>query len=143
MKKISLILMLMISVSAFAQERKQKKATQDRVEMTAEERATIKMEQMTSELDLTEAQKKEMKNFFTEQAKEREEYRNEIREARTNKATVRADRSKRSAQRTEIHEEHREKMKEILTEEQFAKWQENNAKRERKAHNRENRNYRK
>ncbi|WP_372919807.1 Spy/CpxP family protein refolding chaperone [Salegentibacter sp.] len=143
MKKISLILVLMISVSAFAQERKHKKAHQDRVEMTAEERASLKTQKMNSELDLTQDQQEEIKKLFTEQAKEREEYKAEKKEARTKNATARAKRSEGRNLRVEKREEHREKMKEILTEEQFATWTENMTKRERKAHNRENRNYRK
>ncbi|HSP12204.1 MAG TPA: Spy/CpxP family protein refolding chaperone [Salegentibacter sp.] len=143
MKKISLILMLMISVSAFAQERKQKKAHQDRVERSSEERASLRMERMTSQLDLTKDQQEEMQKFYKEQAKEREAYRAERKEARNMNETARTKRSEVRNLRAEKREEHREKMKEILTEEQFSTWQENLTKRERKAHNRENRNYRK
>ncbi|MGM0933722.1 MAG: Spy/CpxP family protein refolding chaperone [Bacteroidota bacterium] len=143
MKKISLILILLISVSAFAQERKQKKAHKDRVEMTAEERATLKTERMTSALDLTQAQQEEIKKFFTEQTQEREEYRAERKEARINNTTARAERSEVRNLRAKKREEHREKIKEILTDEQYSTWQENLAKRERKAHNRKNRNHRK
>lgn len=133
----------MISVSAFAQEKKQKKAAQDRVEMSAEERATLRLERMNSQLDLTQTQQEEMKKLFLDQAKEREEYRNKVREARTKKATARAKRSENRTQRVEKREEQREKIKEILTEEQFEIWQENISKRERKASNREKRSYRK
>ena len=143
MKKISLILILLISVSSIDQERKKKKPHKYRVEMTAEERATLKTERMTSALDLTQAQQEEIKKFFTEQTQEREEYRTERKEARINNTTARAERSEVRNLRTKKREEHREKMKEILTDDQYSTCQENLAKRERKAHNRKNRNHRK
>ena len=115
MKKVIFILVMLLSVTAFAQQGKMKG---NQSKMTAEEQAARKVERLTTRLELSEAQQAELKVVFMEQAKNQEAM----------KAARRSGQDRPSKmEMTKMREAHQQametKMKEILTAEQFSKWQ--------------------
>ena len=123
MKKLSLLVIMLISISAFSQQKGQQHKG-DKADMSAEEMATLQTKKLTLQLNLNEAQQQEVKKLYIEKAEERK--------------AIMAERKKMSAEDLEKLKEsrfersnagldkqlaHQEKMKQILNEEQFKKWQ--------------------
>lgn len=112
MKKIVFVLVALIAFNAQAQ-----KGQQNRSEMSPEEMATKRTEQMTSDLDLTEDQQKLVQEINLENSKI-------VGELRGKRGKDMSD-DERSAMRTKmkaLQTENQEAMKEVLTEEQYIKW---------------------
>ncbi|CAN5197281.1 hypothetical protein BH23BAC2_BH23BAC2_25520 [soil metagenome] len=118
-----MVLMMLIAISAFSQQKEI--AQNDRAQrgemmkMSAQERATISSKKMALKLDLTEAQRVEIEKLHLQRAREvenlmaeRQKLSNKNREKRFSRTNANLDKQL----------EHQEKMKSILTEEQFNKW---------------------
>jgi len=150
MKKILILLMIFSVGIANAQEgnqdrkEKRKELRANFKDVSVEQMAELKTKQLTLNLDLSPAQEIEMKKFQLQQATKRKEYF----ETRKDKKDVSA--SERIELKTKMVEEKiaaKNKMKTILTEDQFKKWEQHLAerkmkrsKRHRKMHqNKENR----
>jgi len=140
MKKLSLFLIMLISISAFSQQKGQYHKA-DKTDMSAEETATLQTKKLTLLLDLNQAQQQEIKKLYQEKAQERK--------------ALMAERKKMSAEDVEKSKEnrferknarldrelaHQEKMKQILNEEQFKKWQDSRSEM-RKSHYKNKRRY--
>lgn len=120
MQNIIIILFMVFTVSAFAQQRETgRKDRATMVKMSPEERAEISSKKIALALNLSEAQRREIKNLHLEQANEKVAKRAEMRK------TAKENKTKRIARMNKNFDKrlgHHEKMKEILTEEQYAKW---------------------
>ena len=125
MKKISLILILMLSISAFAQDRKQERKQDhkmDKVEMSADEMATLRTKKMALKLDLTDAQQARLKTLFTEEANYKKTTMAQHREMKKDTATWNKNRFAIQNARLDHQKEMQDKIKTILTPEQFETW---------------------
>jgi len=117
MKKAIMFLLMVISASTFAQERQSQRGNASN--MNANERATMMLERLTEQLELTQIQQVKVKTLLTEQAEKRSAQMAERRQNQT-----RASRDEMRKSQEAMQQEMQVKLKEILTEEQFAKWQE-------------------
>jgi len=120
MKKLILAALLVIGLSAFAQvEKKEKEGKQSMEKMAPEDRAEKALKRMTKQLNLTEAQQKQLKVLITEQ---------EVKRADANFKPSKEDRlamkekiskiltSDQNAAWDKIQEERKEKMQEKIKE---------------------------
>lgn len=138
MKKLITVMILLFSVTLFAQERGERRS-----EMTNEEMATLHAKRLAMQLDLNEEQEAKLKELYTKQFEDRRELMQERREEREEmRKEMAKERSKMREEHMEISEQHKAQMKEILTAEQFAKWEELQEKRRkgRKMHMKNRRN---
>lgn len=125
MKKISLILILMLSISTFAQERKQERKQDhkmDKVEMSADEMATLRTKKMAIKLDLTADQQTRLKTLFTEEANYKKTTMAQHREMKKDTATWNKNQFAIRNARLDHQKEMQDKIKTILTPEQFETW---------------------
>lgn len=106
-----MLLVLMASATAFAQDVKTKERP------TPEQRAQKQTEMMAKQLELSEAQQTEILAINLENAKKREA------EMEARKAEMDARREEMKARREEMKAQE-EAIKQVLTEEQRAKWEE-------------------
>jgi hypothetical protein len=136
MKKLLLIAIALITVNATAQERKrerQNKGEHERVQQfkdfSPEEVATLQTKKMTLHLDLTDAQQKQIQAIHLEQAKARKskmEARKKMHEEGGEKPS-KEDRFNRANEQLDSRIALKSKMKNILSTEQFEKWERGNA----------------
>ncbi|WP_186757064.1 DUF4890 domain-containing protein [Echinicola salinicaeni] len=110
MKRI-MFLLVILTVTVLQSEAQQRR---ERGNMDPEKMAERVTEHMDKELALSDDQKKEVYALFLESSKKREEMRNQEKKERE------AAREKMKADR----DAHQTKLKEILSEEQFIKWEE-------------------
>ena len=118
-KKLVVAMALVFSFGVSAQDRKEKIKN-----ATPEERVEMRTEKFSEKLGLDENQKKKVKEIFAAQQKENMAVREEIKAEREK---MRAEREKalteKKAAMKKQHEELKTKLKPILTEEQFKKWE--------------------
>lgn len=115
----------MLSISSFAQEKKQEKKQvhkMDRVEMTADEMATLRTKRMALKLDLTTAQQASLKTLFTEQASYQKTMLAQHREMKKDTATWNKNKFTIQNARLDHQKEMQDKIRSILTPEQFETW---------------------
>ncbi len=132
MKKAALavITALTISLSVQAQERNRGER------LTPEQRNQLQVKKMTADLDLNENQQKEVAKLFAEQAKKREAKMAERKANKDAKKELTADEKfKLKSEMLDAQIEHKAKMKKILNEKQYAKWEAKMEKRQEKARN--------
>lgn len=133
MKKIFLIALALVTIQVNAQERKQDFRKGDRMErgerlkdFTPEEIAELKTKRMTLDLDLTESQQKKIQKLNLENAMDRKA-KMEERQAKMKDSKEKPSKEERLAminERLDKQIEMKKKMKNILNDEQFAKWEE-------------------
>lgn len=115
MKKLFVAALLVVGMTAFAQEKEGKRAGRER--LTTEQKVDLQVKKMSKDLDLNEKQKEQIKALVGKQVEKREQKRNELQEAKE---------KDRAAMRTQMQTEQAvasSEMKKILTPEQFAKWE--------------------
>ncbi|PKA83392.1 hypothetical protein ATE92_1544 [Ulvibacter sp. MAR_2010_11] len=122
MKNLLMIALLFFGYSAFAQhpEGDKKEMHTKRQELTPQQAATLRTKQLTLQLDLTEAQQKEIEKVELARATKRKEMmasKKDRKELTTDEKV--ALKSKMLDDRIEM----KKKMKSILTEVQFEKWE--------------------
>lgn len=137
MKKLLLIAIALITVSATAQERKRERQkrgehqiVQQFKDFSPEEIATLQTKRMALELDLSEAQQKQIQTIHLEQAKARKtemETREKMREDGKEKQPSKEDRFNRANRQLDSRIALKAKMKDILNKEQFEKWEKSKA----------------
>lgn len=123
MRNLFVVALLVIGLTTFAQEKGKKG---ERKNMSPEERTEIRVEKMTKELDLNETQQKQVKELLASQKEDREEIiekRKEIKE--TAEKATKEQREEMKAIMEEKKEAIKSKMKTILTDDQFKKWESN------------------
>lgn len=133
MKKLFLIALALVTLQVSAQNDKPDFRRGDRIQkadrfkdFTPEEMAELKTKRMTLQLDLTEVQQKQVKKLQLENAKERK-VRMEARQARKQDGTgpqlTKEEKLSLENARLDRQIEMKKKMKQILNEDQFAKWE--------------------
>lgn len=128
MKNLVLAVLAIFTLSTSAQERRQDRKGHDHMkeimkDLTPEEVANLKTKKMTLRLDLTDRQQQQVESIFLDQAIERQKKR----EARNGKAEgekpSKEEFLKMENQRLDHQIEMKRQMKEILSEEQYAKFE--------------------
>ena len=118
MKKVIVAALLVIGITAFAQEKKVEKS--EREKLTPEQKVDFQVKKLTTDLNLNEKQAKEVRNLVAKQVEKREAKIAEMRAKKEEKAQkgeeIRANLQKDQAANNE-------EMQKILTPEQFAKWE--------------------
>ncbi|MEZ4855770.1 MAG: hypothetical protein R2812_04740 [Gelidibacter sp.] len=128
MKKLWIIVLALVAIQVTAQNKKTElhKAKMERVnDMTPEEMVQLQTKRMTLQLDLTETQQAEVEKLLLDDAKVRKEKmasfkaKNETGEM---KKPSKEDRLKMINERLDRQIEMKKKMKAILNDEQYKKW---------------------
>ncbi len=133
MKNLLMIAIAFVTITATAQERKKEDHKGDRKErmqklqdMTPEETAEFQTKKMTLQLDLNEKQQAEVKKLFKEEATTRkakmEEFKAKKEKADGEKLS-KEDRMKMQNERLDNQIEMKKKMKAILNDDQYAKFE--------------------
>lgn len=118
MKKIILTLVLIVTTVTFAQKENNKEVK------SPEQKSEKQLEKITKELDLNEKQQKEVKELLETQKENRKaivEKRNEAKEG--DEKPTKEERLSIKVEATKNKEAFKTKLKTILTEEQFKKWE--------------------
>ncbi|NNT72005.1 hypothetical protein HKT18_07235 [Flavobacterium sp. IMCC34852] len=115
MKKVFLALLLLVGITALAQEKKGKRM--DGEKLTTEQKVDFQVKKMTKDLNLNETQAKEVRTIVTKEVEKRE-----AKKAEMDKKKEQA-RAERLAQAKENQAALEADMKKILTPDQFAKWE--------------------
>jgi len=123
MKKLIVGALLMIGMTAVAQEGKPMKVNGQR-EVSAEQREQNQLKRLTSELNLDAAQQKEMAVVLNERSEKREAMKAERKESKEKgvKPTP-EDRKERRAEMDAFHADQDAKIKKILRGDQVAQWE--------------------
>ena len=126
MKRLILAVVMLTGFLLTAQEGDRNRHKMRAKDMTPEQLATLKTKKLTLALDLTEVQQKEIQKLTLEQAKLRESKRSEMQEKREGDPESRPSKEERYQHQLERLDEmiaHKAKMKDVLTEAQFEKWE--------------------
>ena len=147
MKKLFLITLALVTIQVSAQNKKQGERNGDRMErgermsdFTPEEMAQLQTKKMTLALDLTASQQKQVQALQLENAKARKAKMEERQAKMKDGKAERPSKEERFAmmnERLDNKMEMKEKMKKILNEEQFAKWEQNQGRK----HGKSNKNH--
>ena len=142
MKKMLLIVITLATLQVTAQEKKKEMRKESQREhkeimkdMTPDEMATLQTKKMTLHLDLTEGQQKQMMALNLEEAKLRKakmEERSAMKEDSENKPFTKEDKLKMMNERLDHQIAMKQKMKSILNDEQYKKWEASQGKMEQK-----------
>lgn len=123
MKKLFIAALLVVGLSAFAQDKKEMEKRTHRGEMeqfTPEQRNQLRLKKMTLDLDLSSKQQEQMKQIIADQSTKREAMKAN-RKANQERPTT----EERFAMKNKMLDEQiamKNKMKNILSAEQFDKW---------------------
>ena len=124
MRKLALFVLLLVGISALAQQGKKMK--NDRPEFTPEQEAELKAKELGLQLDLNEKQMKEVQELELKFARERASKKAERKEMKAEGMGKPSDEElfKMKNEKLDQALEHQKEMKKILTPEQFEKWKE-------------------
>jgi hypothetical protein len=115
MKKVIVAALLVVGITAFAQEKEGLRAKKEK--LTTEQKVDFQVKKLSKDLNLTVEQTKSVQDLVTNQVKKREAKRAEMKEIKEKKlAEMKAEMEKEQAAVSAD-------MKKILTPEQFAKWE--------------------
>lgn len=140
MKKLVLVVLALVTIQVTAQNKKQGARNGDRIEkgqgmndFTPEEMAQLQTKKMTLALDLTKSQQKEVEKIHLQKAKEQQAFREDRQAKRKDgkgEKPSKEERFKMMNERLDKQIEMKEKMKKILNDEQFEKWEKINKRKE-------------
>lgn len=115
MKKVIVAALLVVGMTAFAQEKEGRRAGREK--LTTEQKVDFQVKKMTKDLDLNEKQAKDVSVLVTKEVEKREAKRAEMQNL---KAKKRAEmKAQIEAEQVAVSAD----MKKILTAEQYAKWE--------------------
>jgi protein CpxP len=119
MKKVFALVLMLVGLTTFAQERGEK-----REQLSSEKQTELQVKKMTLDLDLNEKQQKEIKSILLVEAKKREGQKAE-REARkeSQEKTSKEERFEMKSKMLDNQIAVKEKMKGILSTDQMKKWE--------------------
>lgn len=145
MKKIIAIVALFVSITALAQQGNRQERSKKMMDATPEEMADIQTKRMTLALVLDEKQQKEVYNLELANAKERKKMfadraakmKDGEKPTEAQRETMRAERKANYSARLDKQIAQQEKMKKILSEEQFDQWRKMKSKRHDRMANRD------
>lgn len=130
MKKIFLIALALVTIQMSAQDRKQMHKKGERAEKmqdyTPEEMAELQTKKLTLDLDLTEAQQKQVLALSLENAKDRKAFMEKRQDKQKEKEAKTASKEEKLKMKNDMLDKQiamKAKMKEILNEEQYKKWE--------------------
>ncbi|HOZ74792.1 MAG TPA: hypothetical protein PLS51_03675 [Flavobacterium sp.] len=133
MKKLLMVAFLVVGLTAFAQEKKMDRKRADIEKLTPEQRNQLAIKKMTLELGLNDSQQKEMSKIIAEQSAKREAVMAERKANREKGVKPTADeRFARESKRLDEQMAMQERVKKILSPEQFKKWEQLKADRKEK-----------
>jgi hypothetical protein len=131
MKKLFIVALLVVGMTSFAQERKARPERAQMEQMTPEQRNQLHLKKMTLELDLNASQQKEMSKIIAEQSAKREARMAE-RKASKDSAKKQLTADELFAKKSKMLDEQivmKERMKKILSADQYKKWDDMKGKR--------------
>lgn len=138
MKKLFIAALLAVTITGFAQDRKRSSEQSEKGKtehFTPEQQNELMLKKMTLELDLSSKQQSEMKSMIAEKTAKKEAM---MKDRKENKTKLTSD--ERFAMKSKMLDEQiaaKAKMKNLLSPEQFAKWEkmkENHGKRSHSKH---------
>ena len=134
MKKLIIAALLVVGISTFAQDRKERGNKPDRPEMekmSPEQRTQLMVKKMTLDLDLNAKQQDQVKQIFAEQVAKREAMRAD-RMAKKEDETKQKSQDQYAMKNKMLDEQiaMQDKMKKILSPEQYQKWDSQKEKRQ-------------
>lgn len=139
MKKLFVVALIAIGMTAFAQENKMQplqKGKADFERMTPEQRNELQLKKMTLDLGLSDVQQKQMKEIIVDQQTKRQAWAEERKINKEKGLKQNADeRYKKESKMLDEKIAVKESVKKILTPEQFKKWEEMNAQKKEKMQN--------
>lgn len=125
MKKVCILLLALVTMAGFSQEKEQRKEMrqkmmQERKDLSPQQKAELHTKRLTLQLDLTETQQKEIQKLQLEMITKRE----------ANKETRKANAEEagfydKATTRLDVRQQYQDKMKAILSEKQYSNWKEN------------------
>ncbi|MFN7100657.1 MAG: hypothetical protein ACK4M4_09810 [Flavobacterium sp.] len=124
MKKVMILAILLVGISSIAQTKRENGKRQQLEQMTPEQKQELQLKKLTLDLDLSNAQQKEVQVVLSEQHKKREMAmaQRKANQAEAKKPTA----DERFAMKNKMLDEQIElksRMKKILSNEQFNKWE--------------------
>ena len=128
MKNLMVITIAFLTLSATAQDRRQERNRHDHAkeimkDMTPDEVATLKTKKLTLKLDLTDKQQRQVESILLEQAVERQKKREAHQNKEEKEKPTKEEFLKMQNDRLDSQIEMKRKMKNILTEDQYAKFE--------------------
>ncbi len=120
MKKVCIVALLVIGLSSFAQERKERHPKGEMEQMTPEQRNQLHLKKMTLDLDLNAKQQEQLTKILADQSAKREAMKAEHKVKMEETKAIRFEMKKKIL---DEQIEMKNKMKSILSAEQFAKWE--------------------
>lgn len=124
MKKLFIAALLVVGMTSFAQERKTRPERVKMEQMTPEQRNQLHLKKLTLELDLNASQQKEMSKIIAEQSTKRQARMAE-RKANKDAAKKQLTAEERFAKKSQMLDEQivmKERIKKILSADQYKKW---------------------
>jgi len=131
MKNLFMVALMMVGMASFAQEKTAPLQKREQTEkMTPEQRNAAKLKRMTEELGLNDKQQKEISVLISEQSLKREAAQEQRAANKKNGVKPTADeRLKMESQMLDEKKDMLSKLNNILTPEQYAKWDQINSER--------------
>lgn len=123
MKKLFVLALLLVGTTIIAQERNRKHQGNEMEQFTPEQKSQLMLKKMTLELDLTEAQQKEMSAIISDNVAKKEAHKTEMK-AKKEKG-VKPTNDERFAMHMKMLDEQiatKKSMQKILNAKQFDKW---------------------
>jgi len=134
MKKLIVAAMLVVGMTTFAQEKNAKPLMKASEKIDAKQRADENLKQLTEELKLSDDQQKHMAEIIEVYSAKREAALAERKANIANKTKITAEESKKiNEERKAERQVYNEKIKTLLTAEQYAKWEQLNQQKKSKA----------
>lgn len=124
MRKVVLAALLLVGITAMAQEQNRKEGRRQMADLTPEQMATLQTKRMTLALDLTEDQQSKIQEMFAKNAAERKAKMESYKASKERWETL-SDDEKFALQNERLDKQiaHKEEMKSILNNEQYDKWE--------------------
>ena len=123
MKKLFLAVLLVVGFTTFAQEQKEKPQRLETEKLSPEQRSQLQLKKITKDLNLNADQQAQVQKLIAEQSAKREALRAKIKETKdSNEKPSAEDRAMMIDEMKDGKKAMDDKLKSILTPEQFEKW---------------------
>lgn len=130
MKKVLIAALLLVGLTGFAQDRKERPNRDEMEKLTPEQRNEKRLKKLTADLDLNTKQQEQVSKIIAEQGPKRDAMKAKREDFKANQEKPSPE--ERAAFKKQMMDEKNAmdaQMKAILTPQQFVKWTENNEKR--------------
>ena len=130
MRKLVLVALLLIGFTARAQQQNREEGRRHMANLSPEQMATLQTKRMTLALDLTADQQSKIQEMFAKNAAERKSKMEDLKARKESGETLSDDEKfDMKNERLDNQIAHKEEMKTILDDAQYAKWEKMHAKR--------------